>query len=770
MSKIATNTPHGQNGEYGGLAFDERMDKQGLNQMLVEATVVRTIPGAYTVVCEFPGLGEQPTIYCPAYMSYMFGASSYELPHEGTQVLAYCPPDSPYKYVLAILPAIDAGVARDQSYEYAGRVGPSELEPEPGSDYLSLSAHEKVNKDESTFDHVSTESGRPWNVLAGEWVRGNKWGVAIAVMHFHTIMQAGDLAKLEMSVFDDLVRLTSGTFEHNSSMGRSRIFDDEGALMFESSGSSKSHERVGEDFFGEVLSETDEATENSVAVDRPDIEPKDRFRMFGGALADLFQLYVRNAYDVETDDRSGDVRASVDYDGHLGVYSRAGVSIGLRDRIPVPKRVKEPWDREGDTEVEREPKEQFKFDDDYPYGRNLQMREAAAWREKLVYHRFDEMKKDFTVPEHAETQPPPDERDGEGSTYEKKEKKDCGIDFNDDGSVRIYAGEGEEIFMRGGCIVFSCPGTIEEHIGKSKIILAGQDLILKARESVDVHATSKDLRLTSGGMLHAHAIDKGVLITTDSEGLSVDGDGEGELVNARGIVIGKAGNDVGIVGDNVTIAADDEVKVKGSSVILSATRRLVGAAQNVFIEAGGGSALKMGSAACTLIGRAVSLVAGGAMNFFRGSDILMAQWTSLDAPPAYDAQRNGVQSLHVRYAEAEEWLGDLDENGRSEIRYTYRTPDQYGTDKPSETGSGASEFLVYQPLWQMLNEPTATWEEKEIESTWPWPGKGIRDQALLIYEEGGNVEDDGAPVNRSGMTSSGGSFTKKSMDDYGANA
>lgn len=772
---ISTNTPHGQNDEYGGMAFDEKMDEGAFEQILVEGTVVRAIPGAYTVVCEFPGKGEQPTIYCPAYMSYMLGASSYEMPHEGTQVLAYCPESSPYAYVLAILPTIDSGVARDQEIEYDGRAGPPELEPEPGSDYLSVSAHEKVNKDESNYDHVQTDSGRPWNVLAGEWVRGNKWGVAVAVMHFHSIMQAGDGAKLEMSVFDDLVRLTSGTFEHNSAMGKSRTFDDEGALMFESTGSSRSPERLGEDYFAEVLTETDEATENSVAIDRPEIEPKDRYRMFAGALADLFQIYSRNAYDADTEDRSGDVRASVGYDGHVGVYSRAGISLGTKHRIPVPIRVKEPWDvdgdtTEGDSPVERLAKEQFRFDETYPYGRNLQMREALAWREKLTYQRFDEMQKDFTVNEHSEVQAPPEERDPEGSKYERKEEKNCGMDFNDDGSVRIYAGDGEEINMRGGCIIFSCPGNIEEHVGKSKVILAGQDLIFKARESVDVHATSKDLRLTSGGLLHAHAKNKGILVTTDSAGLSIDGGSEGEDVGARGIVIGKAENDVAIVGKQVTLVAEDDVRLKGKNLVLAATSRIVQAARNVFIEAGGGSALKMSSAYCSVIGRAVSLIAGGAMNFFRGDYALNAQWTSMDTPPPYDNQLPSLQELNGRYQESEEWLGDLDESGRQEIRYTYRTPVQYGTDKASETGDGASEFAVYQPLWQLLEEPTTTWEEEEIEGTWPWPGAGVRDSAFLTYEEGGNVDDDGAPANRSNMAPSGGSFKKGSMDDYGANA
>lgn len=762
---VTTKNPHAASKEAGGEANDRRMSAGARKRpVLVEGTVVRVIEGAYTMVCQFPGVGEVPTIYCPAMVSGYIGASSYEMPTEGTQVLAYHTTESPYHYVIAVLPAIEAGIDPDFLDELEPewrRENPQELEQEPGSDYESVQSHVEPNVDDTTDDHVQTNSGRPWNVLAGEWARGNKMGVAVAIMHFHALLQANDKAKLEMSVFDDLVRLTSGTYEHNSSIGRTRIFDDEGELSMESSGSVRSWERLGEDEPKEVITDLGEATENSVPYSRPEIEPKDRFRMFYGALADLFQFYARNPYQSETDDRSGTARVSVDYDGHVGVHSRAGISIGLKERIPVPKRVKEPWDLEGDTEVTRVPKMPFEFDPAYPYGRNLQMAEYRAWRDKLIYQRFDEMENEFVVPEHSEVQQPPEGTDSEGSTSAVPASPDCGVDFLDDGSIRFYESGGAELYMRGGKVIVSAPNGMEQHIGGSLVSLVTQDIIMKAHQSIDVHATEKDVRVTSGGLTHLHSIGKGTLITTDSEGLSVDG-GEGEEYNARGIVIGKPGSDVALVGNDLTMVAEGGVKVKAENVIVSAAKRLTQVAENVFISGGGGSALKLGAAACTVIGRAMSLVAGAAFNFFKGDQILQAQWVDLDSPAPYDAQSAKVESGYATYAEGEDWLSGMKESDRKNVRFTYRTPEQYGTDS-----GGAEQFMVYMPLWQLLEEPSETWTEEEIEGTFPWPGQGVRETSFLIYERGENVDDDGDPKTRSEMQSTGGSFSQASFDDYG---
>lgn len=158
-----------------------------------------------------------------------------------------------------------------------------------------------------------------------------------------------------------------------------------GNLCTEITGSCFSHERINEDDFKEVLTEGDPEnhTENAIPIDVAEERnyiPKDRYSIFSGAMADLFQLYSRNPYGQSTASTSADFRASLGYDGKFDLSSRAGLSFSLKSKIPMPTRQREPWDPEGDTDVEPAAKTPFKFDAGYPYGRNLQMRNTGLER------------------------------------------------------------------------------------------------------------------------------------------------------------------------------------------------------------------------------------------------------------------------------------------------------------------------------------------------------------------------------------------------------
>jgi len=776
---------HADTGDFGGLSFS-KMDEDMVNSDLLQEGVVEVvIPGVYTMACTIAN-GLRKCIFCPSMISHTLGIDECFMPQEGASVLGYKPAGEQHFYIIAVLPDTETGYdpIEIEKIEDPGRETSPEINPEPGADYTSLNAYMGIAEDDTTDDHIPTASGRPFNIMAGEWMRGNKLGVYVAVMQLYSALAAGDRAKLEMFLLDGMVRLTSGTFEHNNPLGMTRMFDDEGNLMVESCGSIYQHERLGEDDFKEILKDEPkgEATEKQITIKRPeeDITPKDRYRFFGGALADMFQLYTKNPTGDDSPERSADSRMAIGYDGSISGVSRSGVYFGLRNKIPMPLRIRAPWDPEGsifdpDAEggIQPEPKEPFQHNADFPYGRNLASLDARAWYERNLLKRFDEATRDFKVPEYKDvTEPPTTNTDKAGSTTENKVAVDAGWEVTADGGIRFWDGSGAEIYMRGGVIYMTAPGGIQRHVGKSDVTLAGHDIIQKAYNSIDLTTTKKDIRIAAKGTAHIHSIDKATMVTSAATSAKVDGTGVGEDANNKGVIIGGGKTSVVIAGQDVSVVAEKNVNVKGNNVILVAINRISSAARSLILEANGTAALNLLGSTCSLLGRSIQLAADSGLSFFRRNQVgVLQNWTDIETNP-YQQQLGGITRLHGNYYETDQWL-PVSPNAISAVRFTYRTPKQYGTDKASEVDDNATEFHVYSPAWALeswkqltgVNISTEEWTEEDVEKTFPWPGAGVRESALVTYEPGSNVKD-GELANRKEMLPYGGTYETVSMDEY----
>jgi hypothetical protein len=63
------------------------------------------------------------------------------------------------------------------------------------------------------------------------------------------------------------------------------------------------------------------------------------------------------------------------------------------------------------------------------------------------------------------------------------------------GGIAIRGGHGEEILLQGGNITLSAPGDLRCLFGRSAVTLAGDDIVLRAKNSVDMTATDHDVRI-----------------------------------------------------------------------------------------------------------------------------------------------------------------------------------------------------------------------------------------------------------------------------------
>lgn len=732
--------------------------------------ISRVIPGSYimTVATQGAETPEVPCIYVPGMMSFAFGAKDCSLPSEGTPVLMIAMPRDPRtKLAICCLPDQLKGIKISDDMDEIDWVAMFGASAEPGVDYWTsngeqMQSYEGAGSDKGKSAHIPTNSDRPWNMIPGEWAQGNPMGVFIALFQFMATLKATERAKLECFVFDDLVRLTSGQFQHWNAFGETHIFNDAGQTNIEISGSHYAPETRGYNDYQKAVNptETHDAMQERVQQKTPDITMKRRFRMFMGGLGDMVQIYLRNMEDADSpstysseEQWGASFKCHLDNSGALNVSSAAGIGMSLNDRIPVPKRNKEAWDQTGDTPektdaAKPDPKLHFDYGKDWPWMRNIMAMDSEAWEDGLSYKRFDEKPKDFTVPQPSGLGSIPGKYDNlkSDSRQDDYSKRKAGWKIEQDGSVRIWDNWGSEMYMRGGDMVLSCPGHIIMQPGKG-IIGMGNDIVLKAKNSIDITATDKDVRITSGQNIAAYA-GSGMLFEADGSGDATYAEGDqGEDVIGGGIVFKARNSNIYLWGQNVTVYASQFIVRATESIVMSA-KQLLGVFTDYFLlEVAGSSGITVDDGSAAIFGTSVSVTSGSSVSITQGSQYLVPlKWQPTDTNP-YDWLVPEVENTDSNYSDDGDWLGALRPGNQDNIMFTYRTPAQYGTMHGIEVDSPAQTVAVYEPRWQvMLNGGSPgtggiaiPWQESAVNSTYPWPGAGVRDQAYVSVDGLANV-------------------------------
>lgn len=154
----------------------------------------------------------------------------------------------------------------------------------------------------------------------------------------------------------------------------------------------------------------------------------------------------------------------------------------------------------------------------------------------------------------------------------------CGVDLLEDGGVFQYDGYGATILMACGHIVLSAPGDIWMRSGRNTNIWAGADLIVRAKENVDVSATNGDGRFK---------FDRDLRVVT-----GVSGEG-GMLFENKAAGVTRATSDIPtqsppLVGINFK-AAESDVSMVASRLYLHSAGGGDAATGDIYFNAGGGN-------------------------------------------------------------------------------------------------------------------------------------------------------------------------------------
>lgn len=355
----------------------------------------------------------------------------------------------------------------------------------------------------------------PLDMVEGELVLENMMGVSLQLLTHLSALSAGDMARVEAHLKDDMVRVISGSFKHHSALGDESIYNDGGRLNREVHAAMFDHEAYGN------LSASQERV-HLTNPQQPDLGDRSqidgftdnlraRLSQYFGWLGDFVQMWVSDPPQLlgklAADQlRAGKFRCHVNSDGSCLVQSVAEVAIEKVVRIPVPIRIRREDDPSGNrTDGVAKPVtalQQWKPSGSL-FEMAFQLREYARWLSNAwTLGRFHTMSQDFLVPSEAQT-PAPAPNSYEPDRVAANEGQSswrlvyaC-FRILRDGSVVVLDGYGNSFTSTQTGVCVSSTQDLRLEAAGSIIIQAGRDIHLTARKNINLTAVLESVRIKS---------------------------------------------------------------------------------------------------------------------------------------------------------------------------------------------------------------------------------------------------------------------------------
>ena len=472
----------------------------------------------------------------------------------------------------------------------------------------------------------------------------------------------------------------------------------------------------------------------------------------------------------------GVARESVDPSGQYRLAATGMIGFERVGRIPVPVRIKYPWSKDA-KEPKAEKLKEFKHSEENPFYRQLEHADRVAYDVKNSYARVDEVKEEFYVPEDEDLENKLKDVYDKGFTesttvkLEKYDKRRSGIWQGEDGSIIIRDAWGSEIVMIGGNIQLSCAGNIQIMPGKTALTLAGDDIVHKAQNSIDIESADKDVRINGFKNVQILAgVDDsnpgGVTIEARGKAYAWDGDNAdgGEQLHSTGILLKSHDGAVVSDADNIVIRSSSRASIisgkgnidgGGGVISLSAeTVNMFGNSINANTEK---SALIMSDIAM-LAGDTAVLAGSTAAQIYEGKTVFIPLTKA-------DTDKNTADDVISKLQPQLELMKDdyklTSGYGSKELdkmKFKFRNSQECGTDKSWEI-DGSDNFTMYEPFWVQIISKFETLKNKisakkfeDHSDLWdestgmPWPGKdAVTDGKFAKLEEDApiNMNDDG---------------------------
>lgn len=505
---------------------------------------------------------------------------------------------------------------------------------------------------------------------------------------------------------------------------------------------------------------------------------------FGGLSAKYYLRPDPDSDDIrtmdETPDDPGVFRESVDPSGQYRVAFTGMLGFERVGRIPVPVRIKYPWSKDA-KEPEAKALKEFEHDKNNPFYRQLELADRVAYDVKNSYARYDESKEEFYVPEESDLEEKLEDVYDKGFTdsttvqLEKYDRRRSGIWQGEDGSIIFRDAWGSEIVMIGGNIQLSCAGNVEILPGKTALTLAGDDIVHKAHNSIDIEAANKDVRINGfkNVQILAGADDKNPGgVTIEAKGKSNPWDAKsangGEELKSSGILLKSHDGTVVTDADKALIRAGSKISVvagkdkisggEGTISLSADTINEYGKSANIYTDT---SSLTLGESA-VLAGESVSVASIDNTIIATGSEVFVPMMMApTQANIAETMKKQGQQQ--IKNLKDDELVSfQYSPEALKKMLFKFRSSKECGTDKSWEISddviSGPGAFTLYQPFWVQVKDKFETLHDvtlgkfEDHESLWkdetgaPWPGKDALKEgkyAKLANDSPINLDDHG---------------------------
>lgn len=754
--------------------------------------------GSYHVLLEN---GEvRPCVLSCGQSGTVFGTSVVSGMPPDTPVVVYVPSKSFKGYIVNALP----NIIFSQSNGLNDWVVQGSRAGVRHSDYYKDMI--KKTADAGGFQNYSHR--KPNDTLVTDYTQLTTLGNGLHIDPFYMFFRVDESCGIFAYTVDQMLRIAGANLEEWSDQHSVERKNVNSELMYYLGESVYPWEAIGS------LSPTQEwyseTPDKDVLYDKPlgKLEPADpnqqsfcRYEEYGGYLGQgrIRQVSIPKSLDginkLDGATAKGVFRETIGLDGTYTVNSGKSITFARRSRIVIPKRRKLPTDISDDSNSA----EDYKSSGMYGSGSDHAVKEitykdsekslsAAAqamdcmaleeWRSLSTFNYRD---KDFeledsdeklvTVPEYSQLTARQFLPDPKESTSDVDHRYTDArllellsfIRLDDSGNIVIQSGCGSSIKFVNGAIHIDAPAGVSMSSGKNINMLAGDDAIVRAKNSVDISASDKDLRLKAKNNLQVLANTGGILLESKSSGdthvYPVDG---GEAVQSSGIVFKAAkstvasvagaiylrtgSSDGGISSGDIVIDAD-----KGRANIRTRSSQFIRHISNTAKDAFGlstptttnefgpnttrfGTGLDvngpvLGASYAEFAGQVVSVrghmqsASGGLVGKLRDP----ASRESIIRIRTSTANSNSIALLQSEYQTGivalYEQSGKIG-NGltQSKIGFSYRSDADYGT---------LSNFTMQEPNWQYLaratNQNLPVWSEDVVtyqnQPQMPWPGR-----------------------------------------------
>lgn len=439
------------------------------------------------------------------------------------------------------------------------------------------------------------------------WI--SPFGLAITIDDEMVQVRANEMCGLTCTIYDSWCRLAglqllveSGVHEVDAGddEGESRYFHGIATYPFEALGQYKEGQEWTQEFSDKEVQYTRHKGKVDLPDGKEDLQPIYRYQEYGGYLG---QGHVRTVNRPEKEggqrffkDQSkpdiGLFVESIALDGGYTLLSAKDVHIGKRCKIVVPKQLKPQADKNGDDGEQGNYKfsslfgggEEHKVKDVKVTGEVKSVLRAAAVLDLLAYaanwkypHPFHYHKADYktwnpsditdlphdtdVVPFGGDAffvkDPTPvklkiDHRYGQVEYFERESF----LRFFDDGTVMLGSGCGVDLVMAGGRARINAPKGVDICPGTEFTVLAEQ-IVMRAKGSVDISSTDKDVRLKAESNMQLLAGNKGkggILLEAKGRGTQEQFKNKyGEDVVSNGVLIRAAQSAVASYGKDIYI-------------------------------------------------------------------------------------------------------------------------------------------------------------------------------------------------------------------------